>query len=87
LEFAKKKISPYALDWEKEAYFPVETFREAAEMGFSAIYCKSGTGLSRLEASIIFEALATGCVPTSAYLSIHNMCCWIIDEFGNEQQK
>ena len=61
--------------------------REAAEIGFSAIYCKEGTGLSRLEASIIFEALATGCVPTSAYLSIHNMCCWIIDEFGNSEQK
>ncbi len=54
LEFAKKKISPYAIDWEKNAYFPVETFREAAELGFSAIYCKSGTGLGRLEASIIF---------------------------------
>ena len=43
--------------------------------------------MSRLEASIVFEALATGCVPTSAYLTIHNMCCWIIDEFGNEAQK
>ena len=61
--------------------------REAAEMGFAAIYCKSGTGLSRLEASVIFEALSTGCVPTAAYLTIHNMCTWIIDEFGNEQQK
>ena len=58
--------------------------REAAEAGFSAIYCKSGTGMSRLEASVIFEALATGCVPTSAYLTIHNMCTWIIDEFGSE---
>ena len=48
-------------------------------MGFAAIYCKSGTGLSRLEASVIFEALATACAPTSAYLSIHNMCAWIID--------
>lgn len=55
-------------------------------MGFSAIYCKNGTGLSRLEASLIFEALSTGCVPTSAYLSIHNMCCWIIDEFGSQEQ-
>ena len=61
--------------------------REAAEAGFSAIYCKSGTGLGRLEASVIFEALSTGCVPTAAYLSIHNMCTWMIDEFGNEEQK
>lgn len=79
LDFAKKKLSPYAMEWERDHYFPVEAMREAAEMGFSAIYCKNGTGLSRLEASIIFEALATGCVPTSAYLSIHNMCTWMID--------
>lgn len=56
-------------------------------MGYSAIYAKSGTGLSRLEASVIFEALATGCVPTTAYLTIHNMCTWMIDEFGNEEQR
>ena len=79
LDFAKKKISPYAIEWEKDAYFPIETFREAADLGFAGIYCPSGTGLSRLEASVIFEALATGCVPTSAYLTIHNMCAWIID--------
>jgi isobutyryl-CoA dehydrogenase len=60
-------------------HFPVEVFREAAEMGYSAIYCKNGTGLSRLEASVIFEALSTGCVATSSYLTIHNMCCWIVD--------
>lgn len=46
-----------------------------------------GTGLGRLEASFIFEALARGCVSTSAYLSIHNMCAWVIDKFGNEEQK
>ncbi len=80
-------MSPYSIEWEKQEYFPVEAMREAAEMGFAAIYCKSGTGLSRLEASVIFEALSTGCVPTAAYLTIHNMCTWIIDEFGNEQQK
>lgn len=39
-----------------------------------AVYAKEdygGSGLSRLEASVIFEALATGCVSTTAYLSIH----------------
>ena len=83
LDFAKRKLSPYAMEWERDKYFPVEAMREAAEMGFSAIYCKSGVGMSRLEASIIFEALATGCVPTSAYLTIHNMCVWMLDEFGS----
>ena len=46
-----------------------------------------GSALGRLEASLIFEGLATGCVGSSAYLSIHNMCCWMIDTFGNEEQR
>lgn len=54
LDFAKKKLSPFAIEWEKKEYFPVEAMREAAEAGFSAIYCKSGTNLTRLDASIIF---------------------------------
>jgi hypothetical protein len=48
LDFAKKKLSPFAIEWEKNEYFPVEVFREAAQMGYSAIYAKNGTGLSRL---------------------------------------
>jgi len=48
-------------------------------MGYSTIYCKNGIGLSRLEASVIFEALSTGCVATASYLTIHNMCAWIVD--------
>ena len=54
--------------------FPVETLRKAAALGFGAVYCGEeygGTGLSRLDASIIFEALATGCCSTTAYISIH----------------
>jgi alkylation response protein AidB-like acyl-CoA dehydrogenase len=50
-----------------------------------------------LEASLIFEGLATGnyliilfylgCVGSSAYLSIHNMCAWMIDTYGNDEIK
>ena len=59
-------------------------------MGFAAIYVSEehgGVGLGRLEASLVFEALATGCVGSSAYLSIHNMCSWMIDTYGTEEQK
>jgi len=64
--------------------------KQAAQLGFAAIYCSpdfGGSGLNRLAASLVFEALATACVPTSAYLSIHNMNCWLIDTFGNKDQK
>lgn len=87
LEFAKQKLAPFSLEWEKHNHFPVEVMKEAAEMGYAAVYHKMGTGLSRLEASVIFEALSTGCVPTTTYLTIHNMCLWILEEFGSEEQK
>jgi isobutyryl-CoA dehydrogenase len=83
-------MKPHMAEWDRKEHFPVDVLREAAALGFAAIYCKpdhGGTGLSRLDASIIFEALSEGCVSTAAYISIHNMCAWMIDEFGNEEQK
>ncbi len=76
--------------WDQESIFPVDTLRKAAELGFGAVYTSDeygGTGLSRLDASIIFEALSTGCVSTAAYLTIHNMVTWMIDTYGNESQR
>ena len=65
--------------------FPEEALRKAAALGFAGIYVGEkfgGSGLSRLDATIIFEELATACVSTAAYLSIHNMAAWMIDRFG-----
>lgn len=48
--------------------------QKAAGLGFGAIYTSEkygGTGMTRLDASIIFEALSQGCVSTTAYISIH----------------
>ncbi|KAK7503117.1 hypothetical protein BaRGS_00005743 [Batillaria attramentaria] len=89
-DFAQKEMFPHMEKWDREEIFPVDTMRKAAELGFGAIYCKEkygGTGLSRLDASIIFEALSYGCCSTTAYISIHNMCAWMIDQFGTEEQK
>ncbi|XP_014670006.1 PREDICTED: isobutyryl-CoA dehydrogenase, mitochondrial-like [Priapulus caudatus] len=88
LEFARREMQPNMLKWDEEETFPVDVLRHAAELGFAAIYCSEdygGMGMNRLAASIIFEALATGCVSTTAYLSIHNMCAWMVDTFGTEQ--
>lgn len=89
-KFAKDQMKPEMANWDKNEIFPIEVLRQAGELGFGAIYCNpdfGGTGLSRLDASLIFEALSEGCVSTSAYISIHNMCCWIIDQFGSPEQK
>jgi hypothetical protein len=68
----------------------MDTLREAAKLGFGAMYVREdvgGTGLGRADGAVIFEALATGCISTSAYLTIHNMCAWMIDSFGDEAQR
>lgn len=88
--FAKNEFMPFAREWDENKIFPKDVYRKAAEMGFASIYTSEkygGAGLGRLEASLIFEGLATGCVGSSAYLSIHNMCCWMIDTFASEEQK
>lgn len=90
LKFAKNELAPRMREWDKKEEFPVSVLRKAASLGFGGIYAKEdvgGSGLSRLDTSIIFEALSTGCVSTTAYLSIHNMCTWMIDEFGTTAQR
>ena len=89
-DFAREHIAPHALDWDARKHFPVETFRAAAALGMAAITIREdvgGSGLSRVDASLIFEALGQGCPTVAAFLSIHNLSSWIIDAFGSEAQR
>jgi alkylation response protein AidB-like acyl-CoA dehydrogenase len=84
--FADERFAPHAIGWDETKHFPVEELRAAAALGMGAIYVSEesgGSGLTRLDAALIFEALATGCPSTAAYLSIHNMVGWMIDSFGS----
>ncbi len=88
--FAQASLLPHAARWDEEKYFPVEVFREAAALGFAGIYVGEefgGSGLSRLDAALIFEELAAADPSTAAFLSIHNMVSWMIDRFGNAAQR
>ena len=90
LGFAAEHIAPHALDWDRDKTFPVETLRAAAALGMAGIYVREdvgGSGLSRLDAALIFEALSTGCPTVAAFLSIHNMCAWMIDAYGDDDQR
>ena len=90
LDFARARIAPHALEWDEAKHFPIDVLREAAALGMAGIYTREafgGSGLTRLDAALIFEALATGCPCVSAYLSIHNMCAWMIDTYGSEEQR
>lgn len=88
--FAAKRLAPYALEWDTDAHFPTDILREAAELGMAAIYCREdvgGSGLRRLDGVRIFEQLAIADPTTAAFLSIHNMCAWMIDTFGTVEQR
>ncbi len=88
--FAEKRIAPYALEWDESHHFPTDVLREAAELGMGAIYCSEdsgGSGLRRLDAVRIFEALAAADPTLASFLSIHNMCAWMVDTFGTEEQR
>jgi alkylation response protein AidB-like acyl-CoA dehydrogenase len=88
--FAQKRLAPYALEWDEKHHFPTDVLREAAELGMAAIYCRDdvgGSGLHRLDAVRIFEQLATADPTIAAFLSIHNMCAWMVDTFGTHEQR
>ncbi len=88
--FARERLAPFAAEWDETSHFPVDVIREAAGLGLGAIYAREeygGSGLSRLDAVLVFEALSQGCISTAAFISIHNMCTWMVDAFGNEAQR
>jgi alkylation response protein AidB-like acyl-CoA dehydrogenase len=88
--FAAAELAPHAGDWDRDHFFPVETLRKAAALGFAGIYVREdvgGSALSRIDAALIFEALSEGCTSTAAFLSIHNMASWMIDRYGTEEQR
>lgn len=88
--FADKRLAPFALEWDAAKHFPVDVLREAAEMGMAAIYCNDdvgGSGLRRLDGVRIFEQLSAADPTVAAFLSIHNMCTWMVDTYGTAEQR
>ena len=88
--FAEERMAPLAADWDREGTFPVDVLREAAGLGLAGLYVpaeEGGSGLSRLDAAIVFEELSAACPSTAAYISIHNMVAWMIATFGNDEQR
>lgn len=89
-DFARQELEPHAIEWDREKHFPVDVLRAAGELGFGGIYVREDVGgaeLTRAEAALIFEELAKGDVTIAAYISIHNMVAWMIDTFGDDDQR
>ena len=89
-DFAAQELAPHALEWDEQKHFPVNVLRKAAALGMGGIYIRDdvgGSDLSRMDATLIFEALSQGCPVIASFLSIHNMCAWVIDAYGSEAQR
>ena len=88
--FAADRVQPNALEWDRKHHFPDDVVRETGPLGFGGIYVKDdvgGSGLGRLDAVLIFEALSQACPAFASFISIHNMASWMIDMFGNDEQR
>jgi len=89
-DFGAEHIAPHAQGWEEAGTIPRELWQKAAELGFGGLYvdeAHGGAGLSRLDGTLVFEALAMSCPSVAAFLSIHNMCGGMIDKFGSDEAR
>jgi len=88
--FAADRVAPHALQWDRDKHFPIDVIKETGPLGMGGIYVRDdvgGSALKRSDAVLIFEALAEACPAFSAFISIHNMAAWMIDTFGDENQR
>ena len=85
--FSRERLRPHAALWDREERLDREVLQALAALGFGGIYTQEehgGSGLSRLDAVLIFEQLSRGCVSHAAFLSIHNMATWMVDRFADD---
>ncbi|MEL0438616.1 acyl-CoA dehydrogenase family protein [Phycobacter sp. K97] len=88
--FGQDNIAPFARQWEAEGTIPKDLWPKVGELGFGGLYVSEeggGSGLSRLDATLVFEALSMACPSVAAFLSIHNMCAKMLDTFASDEMK
>ncbi len=88
--FGAERIAPHARTWEAEGTIPRALWPDIAALGLGGLYVSEeagGAGLSRLDGTLVFEALSMACPSVAAFLSIHNMCAGMIDRFGSDDLK
>ncbi|MFY2826429.1 acyl-CoA dehydrogenase family protein [Ruegeria sp. MALMAid1280] len=89
-EFGQDNIAPNARQWEAEGTIPKNLWPQIGELGFGGLYVSEnsgGSGLTRLDATLVFEALSMACPSVAAFLSIHNMCAKMLDNFASDDLK
>jgi alkylation response protein AidB-like acyl-CoA dehydrogenase len=90
VSFGKEQIEPHAIEWDQQKFFPVDVIKSVAQLGMGGIVVAEdmgGSGLGRLDSVLIYDGLAAGCPSIAGYLSVHNMVGWVIDTYGNTEQR
>ncbi|NOD91355.1 acyl-CoA dehydrogenase [Ruegeria sp. HKCCD4884] len=88
--FGQENIAPFARQWESDGTIPKTLWPQIGELGFGALYVSEdsgGSNLTRLDATLVFEALSMACPSVAAFLSIHNMCAKMLDNFADDDLK
>ncbi|WP_209504049.1 MULTISPECIES: acyl-CoA dehydrogenase family protein [unclassified Ruegeria] len=88
--FGQEHIAPFARQWEADGTIPKALWPQIGELGFGALYvseASGGSNLTRLDATLVFEALSMACPSVAAFLSIHNMCAKMLDNFADDDLK
>ena len=52
-QFSEENLMPFAMEWDKNSIFPIETIKSCGELGFGGIYVGEkygGSGLNRVDA-------------------------------------
>ncbi|MGQ0551589.1 MAG: acyl-CoA dehydrogenase family protein [Planctomycetota bacterium] len=90
-DFAQEELLPQAIEIDRHARFPVDTFRKLAELGLLGLPIPEeyeGAGVDSQTVALVIEELAKCCGSTALGVAAHtSLCLWPIYAFGNEEQR
>jgi butyryl-CoA dehydrogenase len=90
-DFAQTELLPQAIELDREARFPVETFKKLAELGLLGLPIPEpyeGAGVDTATVVLVVEELARCCGSTALGVAAHtSLCLWPIYAFGTEEQR
>jgi butyryl-CoA dehydrogenase len=89
--FAEERIRPGVAERDREHRFPVDLFKEMAELGLLGMLVPEeygGAGADTLSYLLAMEEIARVDPSVAVTMSVHNsVCCWPIVQFGGEALK
>ncbi|MEM7350769.1 MAG: acyl-CoA dehydrogenase [Acidobacteriota bacterium] len=89
--FAEEVVRPIAKEIDAKGIFPVDTIRQAAELGLTGVSVPEeygGSGMDVLSYCLVIEEISRVCASTGVILSVNNsLVCDPLLKWANEEQK